>query len=153
MIKLFTDTTDEEWHKMQAVHVNGAFYCSKAVLPDMIRRKSGKIVTTASMWGITGASCEVAYSTAKAALIGMTKALAKEVGPSGIQVNCVAPGVIQTDTMQGFSDKEKDILREETPLNRIGTPEDVAGTVSFLLSPAADFITGHTLTVDGGFSI
>lgn len=150
---LFTDISDEQWQNMMKTHVDGAFYCCKAVLPYMIREHCGKIVNISSMWGITGASCEVHYSTAKAALIGMTKALAKEVGPSGIQVNCVAPGVIATDMLSEFSNEDLEVLKAETPLCRIGTPKDVANAVSFLLSDKADFITGQVLSVDGGFCI
>lgn len=150
---LVTDITDAKWHKMLQTHVDGAFHCCKAVLPYMIRNHAGKIVNISSVWGINGASCEVHYSTAKAALIGMTKALAKEVGPSGIQVNCVAPGVIATDMLRDFSAADIDALKEETPLCRIGTQEDIAHAVAFLLSEQADFITGQVLSVDGGFGI
>lgn len=151
--KLFTDITPEEWNHMFAVNVNGVYHFCHAVLPGMIRRHSGKIITISSIWGLTGASCEVHYSATKAAIIGMTKALAKEVGPSGIQVNCVAPGVIDTD-MNGALDPEAlHTLREETPLGRIGTPEDVANCVAFLAGAGGDFITGQVLSPNGGFVI
>lgn len=150
---LFTDITDEMWHRMIETNLSGAFYCSRAVLPFMIRRKSGKIINIASIWGETGGSCEVHYSAAKAGLIGMTKALAKEVGLSGITVNCVSPGVILTDMTAHFDSDTMNALKEETPLNRIGTPEDVAGAVSFLASADADFITGQDISVNGGMYI
>lgn len=147
---LFTDITDEMWHKMIETNLSGAFYCSRAVLKYMINRKSGKIVNISSIWGEIGGSCEVHYSAAKAGLIGMTKALAKEVGLSGITVNCVSPGVILTDMTSHFDEETMNELKNETPLNRIGTPEDVAGAVAFLVSGDADFITGQDLAVNGG---
>lgn len=150
---LFTDITDEMWRKMLDTNLSGAFYCSRAVLPFMIHRKSGKIINIASIWGETGGSCEVHYSAAKAGVIGMTKALAKEVGPSGITVNCVSPGVVLTDMTSHFDEDTMNTLKDETPLGRIGTPEDVAGAVSFLASADADFITGQDLAVNGGMNI
>ena len=149
--RLFTDITDEEWTRFIGVNLNGAFYVSRAVLPDMIARKSGSIINISSMWGQVGASCEVHYSAAKAGLIGLTKALAKEVGPSGIRVNCIAPGVIDTKLMDEHSEDTKQILADETPLGRLGTGEDVAKAAAFLLSEDASFITGQTLGVDGGY--
>ena len=151
--KLFSDITPEEWRQMMAVHVDGAYYTCRACLPYMIRQHKGAIVNVASMWGQIGASCEVHYSTAKAALIGMTKALAKEVGPAGVRVNCVAPGVIMTDMMAGFDSDTLAELADETPLCRIGTPEDVAAAVSFVVSDRADFITGQVLSPNGGYVI
>lgn len=148
---LFTDITEKMWDKMFAVNVKGAYNCTQAVLPKMIHEKYGRIINISSMWGISGASCEVHYSAAKAALIGFTKALAKEVGLSGITVNCVAPGVIDTDMNGHLSPEIISELKEETPLNRIGAPRDVAETVLFLASEKASFITGQTISVDGGF--
>jgi 3-oxoacyl-[acyl-carrier protein] reductase len=150
---LFTDITDEMWHRMIEANLSGAFYCSRAVLKYMINRKSGKIINISSIWGETGGSCEVHYSASKAGLIGMTKALAKEVGLSGITVNSVSPGVILTDMTSHFDEETMNALKEETPLNRIGTPEDVAGAVSFLASKDADFITGQNISVNGGMNI
>lgn len=150
---LFTDITDEMWQKMLDTNLSGAFYCARAVLPFMIHRKRGKIINIASIWGETGGSCEVHYSAAKAGLIGMTKALAKEVGPSGITVNSVSPGVILTDMTSHFDEDTMNELKDETPLGKTGTPEDVAGAVAFLASADADFITGQNIAVNGGMNI
>lgn len=149
--KLFGDITPFEWADMLAVHVNGAYHMCRAFLPSMIREKRGSIVNISSIWGITGASCEVHYSTAKAALIGFTKALAKEVGPSNITVNCIAPGVIETAMLDGFTAEEKKALAEETPLMRLGTPDDVAEAV--LYAAEAKFLTGQVISPCGGFIV
>ncbi len=151
--KLFTDTTPEEWNAMMGVHAGGTYYTCRRALPSMIRSRRGSIVNLSSIWGLTGASCEVAYSAAKAAVIGLTRALAKEVGPSGVRVNCVAPGVIDTDMIAGLSEDTRRELAEETPLGRLGTPEDVAAAVAFLLSDEAAFLTGQVLSPNGGFWI
>lgn len=151
--KLFTDITPQEWDTLFAVDVRGVFLCCRAALPGMISRKRGKIINISSVWGITGASCEVHYSAAKAAVIGLTKALAKEVGPSGITVNCVAPGVIDTDMNAALDLDALAVLREETPLGMLGTPQCIADAVSFLVSPQADFITGQVLSPNGGLVI
>lgn len=151
--QLFTDISDEDWHRMISVNLSGAFYASRRALPHMISKKSGKIINISSIWGMVGASCEVAYSAAKAGIIGMTRALAKEVGPSGICVNCIAPGVIDTDMLASFSKEERAVLSDDTPLCRLGTPEDVAKAIFFLASSDADFITGQILSPNGGFVI
>lgn len=150
---LFGDMTSEEWRNLFAVNVDGVFHCCKAVIPHFIHRKAGKILTVSSMWGQVGASCEVAYSASKAAVIGLTKALAKELGPSGITVNCVAPGVIDTPMNGHLSPETLESLREETPLGRVGTPGDVAESLLFLASPAGDFLTGQVLAPNGGLII
>ena len=150
---LFTDLTEEDWDRMFAVHVKGAFHCCQEVLPAMIRRRSGQIINISSMWGQVGGSCEVHYSAAKAALIGFTKALAKEVGPSQVRVNCVAPGVIATEMNGHLSPADLAALREETPLETIGTPEDVASLLVFLASDQARFITGQVIAPNGGIVI
>ena len=150
---LFTDITDAHWKELMDVNINGVFYCCRAALPAMISQKAGAIVNLSSVWGMTGASCEVHYCAAKAALIGLTKALAKEVGPSGIRVNCVAPGVIDTDMNRGFSKEDLEELREVTPLGRIGTPEEVASAVVFLAGDSASFLTGQVISPNGGFLI
>jgi 3-oxoacyl-[acyl-carrier protein] reductase len=129
------------------------FYCCRAALPDMIRAHCGAIINIASMWGEVGASCEAAYSAAKAGVIGLTKALAKEVGPSGIRVNAVSPGVVMTDMMSGFTDEDINALKESIPLGALGKPEDIARAVLYLASDDAGYITGQVLSVNGGFVI
>ena len=151
--KLFTDLTAEEWQRMLDVNLTGAFNLCQLALPGMIRRKTGRILTVSSMWGQTGGSCEVHYSAAKAGLIGLTKALAKEEGPSGITVNCVAPGVIETDMMAAFTAEDKAALAEETPVGRLGTPEEVAKLLVFLAGEDAGYITGQVFGVNGGLVI
>lgn len=150
--KLFTDITQDDWNAMVNTNLSGTFNCCQAVLPHMIHEKRGKIINVSSIWGTQGASCEVHYSAVKAGIIGLSKALAKEVAPSGITVNCVAPGCIMTDMLTQDCDEETiNQLAEETPLGRIGTPTDVARAIGFLASDGADFITGQVLGVDGGF--
>jgi 3-oxoacyl-[acyl-carrier protein] reductase len=151
--KLFTDLTDEAWDRMIDVNLSGTFRTCRAALPEMIRKKQGTIINVSSMWGQVGASCEVAYSAAKAGVIGLTKALAKEVAPSGITVNCIAPGAIRTPMLDCFTEEDLAALAEETPVGRIGTPEDVAASCVFLASEGARFITGQVLGVNGGFVI
>jgi 3-oxoacyl-[acyl-carrier protein] reductase len=151
--KLFAELTDEDWHRMMSVDLDGAFYCCRAVLPGMIHKKYGRILLVSSMWGQTGGSCEVHYSAAKAGVIGLCHALAKEEGPSGITVNCVAPGVIDTDMMAAFSAQDKAELAEETPVGRLGTAEDIARALVFLAAPQAGYLTGQVLGVNGGLVI
>ena len=151
--KLFTNITDEDWRQMMGVHVDGAFFLCRAVLKGMISRHNGNIILLSSMWGQTGGSCEVHYSAAKAALIGLTKALAKEVGPAGVRVNCVAPGVIRTEMVEALGEDTLQELAEESPLCRLGTPEDVAHAVSFLADERSAFITGQILSPNGGIVI
>ncbi len=148
---LFQDVTDEMWDRYFNVNLNGARNTIQAVLPDMIKRKKGVIVNVSSIWGMHGASCEVTYCCTKHALIGLTRALAKEVAPSGIRVNCVAPGVINTDMVQVLGQEVLDELAKETPIGRLGTPEDIANAICFLASDEASFITGQVLVSDGGF--
>jgi len=151
--KLFTDITEQDWDSMFDTNVKSMFLVTKGVLPKMIQNKYGKIVNISSMWGITGASCEVHYSASKAAVIGLTKALAKEVGLSGINVNCVAPGIIQTDMNKNLDCETLAILKEETPLNKLGTPEQIASLVAFLVSDNSEFITGQIISANGGIVI
>ena len=151
--KLFTDITDEDWDNMMNINLKGSFYCSQVALKYMISEKKGNIINISSIWGISGASCEVHYSITKAGIIGMTKALAKEVGPSNIRVNSRAPGVINTDMLSGYNEEDIDALVEETPLMRLGTPEDIANCAIFLASDKSNFITGQVISPNGGFVI
>lgn len=150
---LFTDITDSDWRRMIDTNLSGAFYISREVSKNMISQKSGRIINIGSMWGKVGASCEVHYSATKAALRGMTMALAKELGPSGITVNCIEPGVIDTDMNASLSSDDIKELCDDTPLCKIGKPIDVAYLAEFLASDKANFITGQTIGVDGGFAI
>lgn len=151
LYKLITETTDAEWDKLFNVNVKSAFKLSKLCLEKMIERKRGKIVCVSSIWGVSGACMEVAYSASKSALIGFTKALAKEVAPSGINVNCVCPGVIDTKMNARFSEEEMNQIKEETPLGRLGTAKEIAELIYFLASEKSDFITGQIITADGGY--
>jgi 3-oxoacyl-[acyl-carrier protein] reductase len=150
---LITDLTRGEWDELFNVNVGSVYNCTKFALNNMIQNKSGSIVNVSSIWGITGASCEVAYSAAKAAIIGFTKALAKEVGPSGINVNCVAPGVINTDMIANLSAEDIKMIKEETPLGMIGEPCDIAKTILYLANDSSRFITGQVISPNGGIVI
>lgn len=148
---LFQDMTEDYWKRIFDVNLNGAFNTIQAVLPHMLHEHSGCIINTSSIWGQHGASCEVAYSATKHAIIGLTRSLAQELAPTNIRVNCVAPGVIDTDMVQVLGTETLDALAEDTPVGRLGRPEDIAAVVSFLASEAASFITGQVITSDGGF--
>lgn len=150
---LFVDISESEWDEMFAINTKGAFLVTKAFLPDMLSRQSGSIVNISSIWGETGAAAEVCYSASKAALIGMTKALAKELAPSGIRVNCVCPGCIDTDMNKCYSDEERAAIAEDIPLGREGTVEEAAHAIEFLSSDAASYITGQVIGVNGGWYI
>ena len=149
----FRSIDENQWKTMLSTHLDGAFNCTQCVIPRMIERQYGKIINIGSMWGIVGGSCEVHYSTAKAGLIGFTKALAKELAPSGITVNCVCPGVIETDMTKIFDEETLKDLKDKTLLKRLGTPKDIAKSASFLASKEADYITGQILNVSGGFIV
>lgn len=151
--KMLCDTTRAQWDALFAANVTGSFLCAKRALESMVRSHRGSIVNLSSIWGQTGASCEVAYSAAKAAIIGFTQALAKEVAPAGVRVNCVAPGIIDAGMMDAFSAEEKRALAAEVPLGRLGTAEEAAAAVLFLASDAASYITGQVLSTNGGFGV
>ncbi len=151
--KLFSDITKLEWDKMFNTNIGGCFACTQEAVKDMLKRKNGKIINISSIWGISGAACEVHYSASKAAIIGFTRSLAKELGPSGIQVNCVAPGVVNTDMNKHLSSDSINDLIDQTPMQRLGTPEDISNAILFLSSEKSDFITGQVISPNGGFVI
>ena len=152
-INLITDIGEERWEEVIDTNLNGVYYAINYVLPAMISRKAGSIITVSSMWGQVGASCEVAYSASKAGVIGLTKALAKEVGPSGVRVNCIAPGMIDTEMNAHIDETVVKEIAEETALGRIGTVGDVVNTMKFLASDEANFLTGQVIGVNGGLVI
>ncbi len=151
--RLFIDITAAEWDQMMTTNLKSVYLCSQAVLKQMIPVKSGKIINISSIWGLTGGACEVHYSAAKAGVIGLTKALAKELGPSNIQVNCIAPGVIATEMIAEYNEEELNDLKNQTPMLRLGTPQEIAACAFFLASPAADFLTGQVISPNGGLVI
>ena len=152
-IQLLTDTSDAQWRQVMGADLDGVFHTLRSAIPEMVRRKRGSIVTVSSMWGVTGGSCEAPYSAAKAGVIGLTRALAKELGPSQIRVNCVAPGAIETEMTAFLTEEDRKALGEEAPLGRMGRPEEVADAIFFLAGEEARFITGQVLRVDGGMVI
>jgi len=151
LIKLFTETTEQEWDMIFSNNLKSAFFCSKAVCRGMINNGGGAIVNVSSMWGITGASCEVAYSASKAGMIGFTKALCKELALSNIRVNCICPGVIMTDMNASLGEDVLSDLTQDIPLSRLGSPSDVAEAVVFLAE--AEYVTGQILAADGGMTV
>jgi 3-oxoacyl-[acyl-carrier protein] reductase len=149
--KMFRDITELDWYKMMDVHLTGSFYFAQSFLPGMVSQKSGCIINISSIWGLAGASCEVHYATAKAGMIGMTKSLAKEYGPSNVRINCIAPGVIMGGMNKALSPETLEKLKDDTPLCRLGTAKDIA--VAALYLAGAEFVTGQVLSVDGGFGL
>ena len=150
---LLQDMTEPEWRRVFALNVDGVYRCCREAIPGMVRRKAGCILNVASVWGVRGASCEAAYSASKGAVVALTKALCKELGPSGIRVNALCPGVIDTEMIANLSPEDKRALAEDTPLGRLGRPEDVGELAAFLASPRAAFITGQVIGCDGGFGV
>jgi 3-oxoacyl-[acyl-carrier protein] reductase len=149
--RLLIDTSEEEWNAIIDTNLKAAFLCAKEVIPHMLHKQYGRIINISSIWGIAGGSCEVAYSASKGGLIAFTKALAKEVGPSGITVNAVAPGVIDTDMLSHLREEEREALAGETAVGRLGTPDDIASVVRFLAEPSSSFLTGQVISPNGGF--
>lgn len=150
---LFQDISDELWERYFGVNLKGAFHCIQAVLPDMLHEKQGCIVNVSSIWGLRGASCEVTYSCTKSALIGLTRSLAMELAPSNIRVNCICPGVIDTDMLDALPREVLEELAEQTPMGRLGKPEDISGAVLYFASEGASFVTGQVFSADGGFIV
>lgn len=150
--KLFTDITQQEFDRITAVNFKGVFNCCQCAVPFMVNRKSGKIINISSMWGICGASCETVYSATKAAVIGLTKSLARELAPSNVQVNCIAPGAIDTKMNNNLTDEDKAAFAEEIPMGRFGTAAEIAGVVSFLASRDSDYVTAQVIAADGGIT-
>ncbi len=150
-IKLFMDTTDEDWNNIIQTNLTSVFYCSQEVLKNMIHNKNGCIINISSIWGITGASCEVAYSASKAAIDGMTKALAKEMGPSNIRINSIAPGFVETDMNKNIPEEEIEEIKNEIPLGRISKPEEITKSIKWLIED--EYVTGQIISVNGGWNI
>ena len=150
---LITDITPDVWDRLYAVNVKGMYHTVREAMPHFLRKQSGVIINVSSMWGLVGASCETTYASTKGAIIALTKSLAKELAPSGIRCNCIAPGVVRTPMLAPFSEEDLKNLAEETPLGRLGTPEEIAAAMTYLASDDASFITGHIMSINGGFVI
>lgn len=150
---LITDITPDVWDRLYAVNVKGMYHTVREALPHFLAKQSGVILNVSSMWGLVGASCETTYASTKGAIIALTKSLAKELAPSGIRCNCIAPGVVRTPMLSVFSEEDLQNLAEETPLGRLGTPEEIAAAMTYLASDDASFITGHIMSINGGFVI